>query len=57
MASAGYGDDCVIATDILRAIRSGGGLAVAVIMKPFSFEGQRRQDEVGFLCLHLLFIY
>lgn len=49
VASAGYGDDCVIATDILRAIRSGGGLAVAVIMKPFSFEGQRRQDEVKIL--------
>ena len=47
MASAGYGDDYVMAIDILRMIRSSGGLAVAVVVKPFSFEGQRRQDEVG----------
>ncbi|XP_021856013.2 protein ACCUMULATION AND REPLICATION OF CHLOROPLASTS 3, chloroplastic isoform X2 [Spinacia oleracea] len=46
VASAGYGDDYVTATDILRTIRSSGGLVVAVIVKPFSFEGQRRQDEV-----------
>ncbi|KNA18032.1 hypothetical protein SOVF_074360, partial [Spinacia oleracea] len=45
VASAGYGDDYVTATDILRTIRSSGGLVVAVIVKPFSFEGQRRQDE------------
>lgn len=49
VASAGYGEDCVVATDILKAIRSGGGLVVAVIMKPFSFEGQRRRDEVKIL--------
>lgn len=49
VASAGYGDDYVIATDILRMIKSGGGLVVAVILKPFSFEGQRRQDEVKIL--------
>lgn len=49
VASAGYGDDYVTATDILRAIRSSGGLVVAVVVKPFSFEGQRRQDEVKIL--------
>ncbi|KAL2906942.1 Protein ACCUMULATION AND REPLICATION OF CHLOROPLASTS 3 [Bienertia sinuspersici] len=49
VASAGYGEDYVTATDILRAIRSSGGLVVAVIVKPFSFEGQRRRDEVNML--------
>ncbi|XP_057541966.1 protein ACCUMULATION AND REPLICATION OF CHLOROPLASTS 3, chloroplastic isoform X1 [Amaranthus tricolor] len=49
VASAGYGDDYVMAIDILRMIRSSGGLAVAVVVKPFSFEGQRRQDEVKLL--------
>lgn len=54
MASAGYGDDYVTATDILRTIRSSGGLVVAVIVKPFSFEGQRRQDEVDYIiCLDI----
>ncbi|XP_021727938.1 protein ACCUMULATION AND REPLICATION OF CHLOROPLASTS 3-like [Chenopodium quinoa] len=49
VASAGYGDDHVTAIDTLRAIRSSGGLVIAVIVKPFSFEGQRRQDEVKIL--------
>ncbi|KAH9611373.1 hypothetical protein KSS87_021304 [Heliosperma pusillum] len=49
VASAGYGDDYIVAAEILRAIRSGNGLVIAVVLKPFSFEGQRRQDEVKML--------
>ena len=46
MASAGYGLDLITAIDILKTIRSANGFVVTIIMKPFSFEGQRRQDEV-----------
>lgn len=46
MASAGYGLDLMTAIDILKTIRSANGFVVTIIMKPFSFEGQRRQDEV-----------
>ncbi|XVE74596.1 hypothetical protein DITRI_Ditri12bG0030000 [Diplodiscus trichospermus] len=46
VAGAGYGLDHVAALDILKAIRSANGFAVAIILKPFSFEGQRRLDEV-----------
>ncbi|CAK7326894.1 unnamed protein product [Dovyalis caffra] len=45
VASAGYGFDHVTAIDILKSIRSRNGFAVAILQKPFSFEGQRRQDE------------
>lgn len=59
MASAGYGSDHVEAINILSAVRSEGSLAVAVLLKPFSFEGRRRLEEVVFsclLCYHLIFI-
>lgn len=46
MASAGYGSDQVEAIHILSAIRSEGCLAVAVLLKPFSFEGRKRLEEV-----------
>ncbi|KAK3421386.1 hypothetical protein EUGRSUZ_G02041 [Eucalyptus grandis] len=46
VASAGYGSDHTIAWDILRQVKSANGFAVAVFLKPFSFEGRRRQDEV-----------
>ncbi|XP_022725113.1 protein ACCUMULATION AND REPLICATION OF CHLOROPLASTS 3 isoform X3 [Durio zibethinus] len=46
VAGAGYGLDHIAAMDILKAIRSANGFAVAIILKPFSFEGQRRLDEV-----------
>ncbi|KAL9229471.1 hypothetical protein vseg_004934 [Gypsophila vaccaria] len=49
VASAGYGDDYVLAAEILRTVRSCNGIVIAVILKPFSFEGQRRQDEVKML--------
>ncbi|OMO60757.1 Cell division protein FtsZ [Corchorus capsularis] len=46
VAGAGYGSDHIAAIDILKEIRSGNKFAVAIILKPFSFEGQRRLDEV-----------
>ncbi|XVE91892.1 hypothetical protein REPUB_Repub01dG0050600 [Reevesia pubescens] len=46
VAGAGYGLDHIAAMDILKAIKSANGFAVAIILKPFSFEGQRRLDEV-----------
>jgi hypothetical protein len=46
VASAGYGLDLMTAIDILKTIRSAYGFVVTIILKPFSFEGQRRQDEV-----------
>jgi hypothetical protein len=50
VASAGYGSDQVEAINILSAVRSGGNLAVAVLLKPFSFEGRKRLEEVVFCC-------
>lgn len=47
VASAGYGSDHVEAINILSAVRSEGSLAVAVLLKPFSFEGRRRLEEVN----------
>ncbi|XP_071722785.1 protein ACCUMULATION AND REPLICATION OF CHLOROPLASTS 3, chloroplastic-like [Rutidosis leptorrhynchoides] len=49
VASAGYGLDHVTAIDMLKTMKSRNGLAVAIILKPFSFEGKRRQDEVKHL--------
>ncbi|KAK8507917.1 hypothetical protein V6N13_055387 [Hibiscus sabdariffa] len=46
VAGAGYGLDHIAAMDILKAIRSSNGFSVAIILKPFAFEGQRRLDEV-----------
>ncbi|GAV79662.1 MORN domain-containing protein [Cephalotus follicularis] len=46
VVSAGYGSDDVIAIDILKMIRSANGFVVAIVLKPFIFEGKRRQDEV-----------
>eukprot|EP00257_Ricinus_communis_P017909 XP_015576468.1 protein ACCUMULATION AND REPLICATION OF CHLOROPLASTS 3 isoform X2 [Ricinus communis] len=46
VASAGYGLDHLTAIDILKTVRSTDGFAVAICLRPFSFEGQRRQDEV-----------
>ncbi|KAK9274508.1 hypothetical protein L1049_021757 [Liquidambar formosana] len=46
VASAGYGLDHVTAIDIIKTVRSLNGFAIAIVLKPFSFEGQRRQDEV-----------
>ncbi|PIA64062.1 hypothetical protein AQUCO_00201391v1 [Aquilegia coerulea] len=46
VASAGYGLDHITAIELLGAVKSAAGLAVVIILKPFSFEGQRRQEEV-----------
>lgn len=46
MASAAYGTDHVPALDIIRKLKSKNGLAIGIILKPFSFEGRRRYDEV-----------
>ncbi|XP_023642832.1 protein ACCUMULATION AND REPLICATION OF CHLOROPLASTS 3 isoform X2 [Capsella rubella] len=39
--------------NILAAVRSGGNLAVAVLLKPFSFEGRKRLEEVNELARKL----
>ena len=46
MASAGLGEDHIAAMELLNSVKSAGGLAVAILLKPFSFEGQRRLKEV-----------
>ncbi|XP_072976119.1 protein ACCUMULATION AND REPLICATION OF CHLOROPLASTS 3, chloroplastic isoform X1 [Typha angustifolia] len=59
VASAGHGLDHITALELLRAVKSAGGLAVSIFLKPFSFEGQRRQQEADDLlnklhqCSHL----
>ncbi|KAA8529925.1 hypothetical protein F0562_034471 [Nyssa sinensis] len=46
VASVAYGSDHNTAIDILKTVKSANGLSVGIILKPFSFEGRRRQDEV-----------
>lgn len=46
VASAGYGLDHMTAIELLRKVKSADGMAVGIVLKPFSFEGQRRQEEV-----------
>ncbi|XP_075093140.1 protein ACCUMULATION AND REPLICATION OF CHLOROPLASTS 3, chloroplastic isoform X6 [Nicotiana tabacum] len=46
VASAAYGTDHVPALDIIRRLKSRNGLVIGIILKPFSFEGRRRYDEV-----------
>ncbi|KFK41938.1 hypothetical protein AALP_AA2G191700 [Arabis alpina] len=53
VASGGYGSDQVEAINILSAVRSEGSLAVAVLLKPFSFEGRKRLEEVNELARKL----
>ncbi|KAI3831038.1 hypothetical protein MKX03_011645 [Papaver bracteatum] len=47
VASAGYGLDHIKAIELLREIKPANGFSVGIILKPFSFEGRRRQDEVN----------
>lgn len=49
VAGAAYGSDDIMALDILKTVKSANGLVVGIILKPFSFEGRRRQDEVKIL--------
>ncbi|KAL0326784.1 UNVERIFIED_CONTAM: protein ACCUMULATION AND REPLICATION OF CHLOROPLASTS 3 [Sesamum angustifolium] len=46
VASAAYGSDHITALEVLSNVKSGNGFVVGIILKPFRFEGQRRQDEV-----------
>ncbi|KAG5531932.1 hypothetical protein RHGRI_026514 [Rhododendron griersonianum] len=41
-----YGADHIRAVDMLKTVKSSNRLVVGIILKPFSFEGRRRQDEV-----------
>ncbi|KAJ6846151.1 protein ACCUMULATION AND REPLICATION OF CHLOROPLASTS 3 isoform X1 [Iris pallida] len=49
VASTGHGLDHIAAIELLNTVKSAGGLAAAILLKPFSFEGQRRQEEVDAL--------
>ncbi|KAL2324020.1 hypothetical protein Fmac_023078 [Flemingia macrophylla] len=46
VASAGYGLYHTVAANIFEIVRSRNGLTVTIVLKPFRFEGLRRQDEV-----------
>ncbi|KAH6792646.1 hypothetical protein C2S52_003123, partial [Perilla frutescens var. hirtella] len=46
VASAAYGSDHITALEVLSNVKCGNGFVVGIILKPFSFEGKRRQDEV-----------
>ncbi|XP_070043981.1 protein ACCUMULATION AND REPLICATION OF CHLOROPLASTS 3, chloroplastic isoform X4 [Nicotiana tomentosiformis] len=46
VVSAAYGTDHVPALDIIRRLKSRNGLVIGIILKPFSFEGRRRYNEV-----------
>ncbi|XP_027150949.1 protein ACCUMULATION AND REPLICATION OF CHLOROPLASTS 3 isoform X2 [Coffea eugenioides] len=49
VASAAYGTEDTVALEILGTTKSENGLVVGIILRPFSFEGQRRQAEVNHL--------
>lgn len=49
VASAAYGTEDTVALEILGTTKSENGLVVGIILRPFSFEGQRRQEEVNHL--------
>ncbi|CAL9136575.1 unnamed protein product [Musa acuminata var. zebrina] len=53
VASSGHGLDHITAIELLNVVKSAGGLAVAILLKPFNFEGQRRQEEVKKLEIQL----
>ncbi|KAK9059961.1 hypothetical protein SSX86_020665 [Deinandra increscens subsp. villosa] len=46
VAGASYGSDLTTVHDILEATKLANGFIVTIILKPFRFEGQRRQNEV-----------
>lgn len=53
VAGTGFGSCDKEAIELLKEVWSSGGLAVSIITKPFSFEGQRRQKEVEELIVKL----
>lgn len=46
VAGAAYGSECRMVLDILKTVKSADGLVFGIILKPFSFEGRRRRNEV-----------
>ncbi|KAI3816419.1 hypothetical protein L1987_16115 [Smallanthus sonchifolius] len=46
VAGASYGSDLTTVHDILEGIKLANGFIVTIALKPFRFEGQRRQNEV-----------
>ncbi|TKW34553.1 hypothetical protein SEVIR_2G314100v4 [Setaria viridis] len=45
VSSAGQDTDHIMAMELLSAVKSAGNLAASIFLKPFCFEGQRRQVE------------
>ncbi|KAL5201224.1 hypothetical protein ABZP36_035578 [Zizania latifolia] len=51
VASAGQDADHITAMELLSEVKSAGRLAASIFLKPFCFEGQRRQLEAAdFIC-------
>ncbi|CAL5072909.1 unnamed protein product [Urochloa decumbens] len=47
VSSAGQDADHINAMELLSAVKSAGNLAASIFLKPFCFEGQRRQVEAA----------
>ncbi|XP_062198710.1 protein ACCUMULATION AND REPLICATION OF CHLOROPLASTS 3, chloroplastic-like isoform X2 [Phragmites australis] len=47
VSSAGQDADHITAMELLSAVKSAGKLAASIFLKPFCFEGQRRQVEAS----------
>ncbi|KAJ1290748.1 hypothetical protein BS78_02G268600 [Paspalum vaginatum] len=47
VSSAGQDTDHITAMELLSAVKSAGNLAASIFLKPFCFEGQRRQVEAA----------
>ncbi|MFS7993649.1 putative tubulin/FtsZ, GTPase domain superfamily [Helianthus anomalus] len=53
VAGASYGSDLTTVHNIFEAVKLANGFNVTIILKPFRFEGQRRQNEVKDLLFKL----
>ncbi|KAK6931813.1 MORN motif, partial [Dillenia turbinata] len=54
VVTTGYGSDQTAIVDLFKKSRSSDRLAVGIFVKPFGFEGQKRQKEEGiYLNLHI----
>ncbi|KAM7254970.1 hypothetical protein ACFE04_020211 [Oxalis oulophora] len=49
VASAGYASDHLTAIDMLKTIKSANGLAIAIFLNPFNFEGKTRLHQIKYL--------
>lgn len=47
VSSVGQDADHITAMELLSAVKSAGNLAASIFLKPFCFEGQRRQVEAA----------